>query len=506
MASTLTILDVLTQHAATRGAHPFIFHAGQRVSYQQFDRLTNQAAHALRTLGVRKGDRVTLAMSNSVDFLVGAFGIMKAGAIYNPVNPALGGKELAYILSHAEPKVIVTDTTNAQHIVSPQLPLPPGATVAVFGACDGTVAFDQLLATSSDDMVPLTLSATDPSTLLYTSGTTGNPKGVVFHHGSTGAAGKHFLQCLGINGDDTIVAVTPLFHGNAWGATVTALQAGGTVAYPAAFHVSEFWPLVHASEATVLYTLGTVLAMLLTRAPSELERTSKLRVILGLGSAPIRDRIIQRFGVQHVAECFGATDAGVVTIEPMGQAPRAGSAGPPVPGVAIRITDDAGRPLKPREVGEITIHSPHHMAEYLHDPEQTALTLRDGWFFTGDLGYLDEDGWLYFVDRKRDVIRRGGENISSVLIEKTLREHPRVVEAAVIGIPDPVLGQEVKAFVVLNGPATADELRAFAAERLAKFQVPRLWEFRDSLPKTPSQRVEKYKLRQEAGTGKPLLG
>ena len=147
------------------------------------------------------------------------------------------------------------------------------------------------------------------------------------------------------------------------------------------------------------------------------------------------------------------------------------------------------------------------MAAYFRDPEQTAQTMRDDWFFTGDLGYVDEDGWLYFVDRKRDVIRRGGENISSVLIEKTLREHPSVAEAAVIGIPDPVLGQEVKAFIVAKGAVTADELRAFAAERLARFQVPRLWEFRDSLPKTPTQRVEKYKLRQEQGdTSKPLLG
>jgi len=130
--------------------------------------------------------------------------------------------------------------------------------------------------------------------------------------------------------------------------------------------------------------------------------------------------------------------------------------------------------------------------------------VRDGWFLTGDLGWLDQDGWLYFVDRKRDVIRRGGENVSSVLIEKALREHPRVVEAAVIGVPDAVLGQEIKAFVVANGPVTEAELREFAAARLARFQIPRLWEFRDSLPKTPTQRVEKYKLRGEHGG--PLLG
>jgi acyl-CoA synthetase (AMP-forming)/AMP-acid ligase II len=175
--------------------------------------------------------------------------------------------------------------------------------------------------------------------------------------------------------------------------------------------------------------------------------------------------------------------------------------------VTLRIVDEAGEIQPVRKPGEILVRSPHCMSAYYRDPEQTAQTLRDGWFYTGDLGYLDEDGWLYFVDRKKDVIRRGGENMSSALIEKVLRDHPRVVEAAVIGIPDPVLGQEVKAFIVANGPVTVDELREFASARLARFQVPRLWEFRDALPKTATQRIEKYKLRQESGgSDKPLLG
>src|SRR5438093_460290 len=346
----------------------------------------------------------------------------------------------------------------------------------------------------------------DASTLLYTSGTTGTPKGVLFSHGSTGVGGRHFIEALGLTPDDVLLAVTPLFHGNAWGAVQTALHAGGTVAFPQAFHASEFWPLVHRTGATVLYTLGTILAMLLTRAPSALEQTSRLRVILGLGAAPIRDQVMRRFGVAHVAECFGSTDAGVVTITPLGAAWRPGSCGPPVPGVELRILDDEGRALPTRRAGEIAVRSPARLSAYFRDPEATAAALRDGWFLTGDLGFVDEDGWLYFVDRKRDVIRRGGENVSSVLIEKTLREHPRVAEVAVIGVPDPVLGQEIKAFVVAKEPVTAEELRAFAAERLAKFQVPRLWEFRASLPKTATERVEKYKLREEQGGEGPLLG
>ena len=500
------LLDVLARNVRTRGEHPFVLHAGRRVSYAGFDRLANRAAHALDALGVVKGDRVTLALGNSVDYLVAAFGILKAGAVLNPVNPALGSQELCYILGHAQPRVIVGDAASVGGVLEASRRGSTPVVVATFGAAPGTVAFDALLGQSPENPPGVVLGPDDPSSLLYTSGTTGTPKGVLFNHGGTGVGGLHFIEALGLTPDDTILAVTPLFHGNAWGAVVTALQAGGTVAFPAAFHASEFWPLVHDTGATVLYTLGTILAMLLARPPSEAEQGHRLRVILGLGSAPIRDQVIGRFGVAHVVECFGATDAGVVTISPVGAAPRPGSCGPPVPGVAVRITDEAGRELGPREVGEITVRSPARLAAYFRDPEQTAEALRNGWFLTGDLGYLDEDGWLYFVDRKKDIIRRGGENVSSVLIEKALREHPRVVEAAVVGVPDPVLGQEIKAFVVADGAVSADELRAFAAARLARFQVPRLWEFRASLPKTASQRVEKYKLRQEAGTGTPPLG
>ena len=493
--------EVLAAQVAARADHPFIRHDGWAVSYAEFDRLSNQAAHALRGLGVAPGDRVTLGLGNSVEYLVAAFGALKAGAILHSINPALGAAELGYILGHAAPRVLVADAAS----VAPLRPLAAaaGATLAAIGV-GGEVALDALWAAQPATPVAVALAPDDPSTLLYTSGTTGRPKGVLFRHGSTGGAARHFIELLGIGADDTLLAVTPLFHGNAWGAATTALAAGATVAFPKAFKASAFWPLVHEVRATVLYTLGTILAILLRQEATPLERDNPLRVILGLGSAPIREQVIARFGVVDVAECFGSTDAGVVTMTPRGAAPRPGSAGPAVPGVTLRIVDDGGTPLPPRTPGEILVDSPHRMAEYFRDPERTAVALAGGWFHTGDLGWLDEDGWLYFVDRKRDVIRRGGENMSSALIEKTLCQHPAVAEAAVIGVPDAVLGQEVKAFIVATAPVSADELRAFAAERLAKFQVPRLWEFRDALPKTPTQRVEKYKLREQSD--KPLLG
>jgi carnitine-CoA ligase len=502
----VTLLHVLARQLASRRDQAFILHAGSRVTYGEFDRLTNRAAHVLRGLGVETGDRVTLALGNSIHWVAAAFGALKIGAIVHPVNPALGASELRFIVGHADPRVIVTDAggAGAVRVVRDAV---PAARIAAFGAVADTLGLDPLLE-RADETAPASIPGPrHPALLLYTSGTTGKPKGVLTAHGNTGVTGQHFIDRLGITADDTLLFVTPLFHGNAWGALTTALQAGATAAFPAAFRASEFWPLVRETGATVLFTLGTILAMLLAREPSPLEQKSSLRVIIGLGSAPIRDAIMRRFGVAHVAECFGSTDAGVVTLTPRDAAPRPGSAGPPVEGVRVRIVDDAGEELPARGVGEITIGSPYRMLGYFRDAEQTAVAFRGEWFLTGDLGYVDEDGWLYFVDRKKDIIRRGGENVSSLLVEKALAEHPLVAEVAVVGVPDAVLGQEIKAFVVTSGAVTEEELRAFAAARLARFQVPRLWEFRGSLPKTPTQRIEKYKLRAESGGGgRPLLG
>lgn len=502
----MRFLDSLARNVQTRGDHVFAIHEDQRVTYAAFDARVNQCAHALLAQGLQKGDRVTIAMSNCVEYLVAAFGTQKAGGVINPVNPSLGAGELQYIVGHAAPRFIITNPEASSVVASPSFERPAGCTLAAFGAVPGALRLDELAATQPTTPPPVSIEPGDAASLMYTSGTTGTPKGVLFAHGRSGATGQVFCQGLGIGPDDVVMAVTPLFHGNAWGAVQVAIAAGATVVFPKSFKGSEFWPLVQAHGVTFVFTLGTVLAMLLTREPSPAERNHKMRVILGLGSASVRDRVIERFGVTDVAECFGSSDAGVVTLTPLGADPRPGSCGPPVPGVRLEIRDDAGNPLPPRAVGEIAVLSPASMSAYFKMPEETAQALRDGWFFSGDLGFLDEDGWLYFVDRKRDVIRRGGENVSSVLVEKAIREHPAVADVAVIGVPEPVLGQEIKAYVVAQAPVTEDELRTFAAARLAKFQVPRLWEFRDALPKTATQRVEKYKLRQEHDGGRPLLG
>lgn len=503
----MSAIDDLYASADRRPNHTFLLHEGRKVSYAEFDALTSRLANVLIAQGVKPGDRVSLGMmGNSIEYVVSALGIMKSGAIYNPINPALGSSQLEYILDHAAPSWLLTDTRGEQALrpVLGRLRQPPR--LAGFERVQGALDLAALCANASSARPPSGVTG-EGATLMYTSGTTGNPKGVLARHGASAEVPDPFIAQLGICESDVVLSVTPLFHGNAFGSVQTSMRAGATAVFPREFHGSQFWQLVHDSGATVVFTLGTILAMLLAREPSPLERTSRLRIILGLGSAPIRERIIERFGVADVPECYGSTDAGVVTVSPPGQPPRAGSAGTAAPGIRVAILDDEGRELDAGEVGEIAVRRPTRLAEYYRDPELTRAAYRGDWFLTGDLGRLDADGWLYFVDRKKDFIRRGGENVSSQWVEKVLREHPSVVEAAVIGVPHPVLGQEIKAFVVAREPIQTDELARFARERLAAFEVPAHWEFRESLPKTPTQRVEKYKLREQSGgLGEKLLG
>lgn len=501
-------LDLLERNRRERPDRIAVLHEDERLTFAELDRATNRVANALVSLGVDKGDRVSLALGNSTEWLLGALGALKAGAILNPVNPDLGRDELGFVLAHAEPRVVLTAPRDGALALAADVPLPESARVVTLGRVGGGRAepLADLLARSDDGPPPVEVQGGDGSTLLYTSGTTGRPKGVLFTHGRTGGSGDVFVDGLGVGEDDVVLTVGPLFHGNAWAAVTVALRAGCPVAFPKVFSASDFWALAERTDATVLFTLGTILAILLAQDSDPRERTTKLHTVLGLGSAPLRERLRERFGFTSIVECFGSTDAGVVTLEPRDAPPRAGSAGPALPDVTIHILDDEGRQLPIGETGEIAVASPHRMACYFRDRERTAEALRGDLFLTGDLGYLDADGWLYFVDRKRDVIRRGGENVASVQVEKVLREHPAVADVAVVGVRDPILGQEIKAFVVARTPIAPEELETFARTRLAKFQVPRLWEFRDSLPKTPTQRVEKYKLRDDDPSRGGLLG
>jgi carnitine-CoA ligase len=510
----------------------FVEISGQEITYQQFQRHTIEIVGIFRSLGVDYGDRVCLFLPNCPEFLYCWFGLSTIGAICVPVNTAYKRDETAYILNDAEAGALVADESllpvaeeaarlapSVKHKLvvknpsSPPLPkggegspplangdsggLPPG----------GWLTFAQAMPQRAFFTMFRPVSPQDVSMLVYTSGTTGNPKGVQVTHQMYVAAGQGFAHWTQATSEDRFFTCLPYFHANAqYYSTMGSLAVGATLVVVDRFSASRFWQQVREARATVVNFIGMMMPVLAKQSESPADRDSQVRLFYGSPafSPEFLQAFQERFGTDIIVG-FGMTETCYGTIERIGQQRRANSSGlprqHPDPSFVnqIRIVDDGGNPVPPNTVGEITINNPAVMPGYWRNDEQTRQALRDGWLFTGDLGWLDEDGFLYFVDRKKDVIRRRGENISSQEVEDVIKRHPSVLDCAIIAVPSELGEDEVKAYI-LPRPGAAlepEEIVFWCAERLAYFKVPRYIEMRDELPRTPSLRVRKDVLRQE---------
>jgi acyl-CoA synthetase (AMP-forming)/AMP-acid ligase II len=311
-----------------------------------------------------------------------------------------------------------------------------------------------------------------------------------------------YVEMLGVSARDRCVFVTPLFHGNANGAWTSALLHGASVVFPRRFSAHGFWRLVDLYRPTYLFTLAPILNIVLGLGRSEMEDRHTLRVIVALGAGAAAADIEARLRAP-VIDWYGMTEAGTGTYTRLGDERRRGSAGRPFPSSSMRILREDGTAAAAGEVGEVVFGLDGiGFTGYVEDAEATAAAVRDGFFLTGDLGYFDEDDFFYFVDRKKDVVRRGGENISSVEIETVLRRHPAIADVAVVGAPDPLLGERVVAFVVPadeHAPPTVDDVRAFGTVELAAFKLPDAVVCVPELPRTATGKVEKFRLRAQLG-------
>jgi crotonobetaine/carnitine-CoA ligase len=344
----------------------------------------------------------------------------------------------------------------------------------------------------------------DVSMLVYTSGTTGNPKGVMITHQMYAAAGQGFAAWTGSTSEDRFFTCLPYYHANSqYYSTMGSLAAGASLVLVDRFSATRFWDQVRDSRATVVNFIGMMMPVLLKQPPTARDRENSVRLFYGSPAlAPeLLSEFEGRFGAR-VLIGFGLTETCYGTIERLGEVHRAGSSGKvrwhPDPRFLnqLRIVD-GGKEVPAGTVGEITLSNPAVMPGYWRDPARTEEALRDGWLYTGDLGRLDEEGHLYFVDRKKDVVRRRGENISSQEVEDVIKRHPRVLDCAVIAVPSELGEDEVKAYVVPRSSLTPEEVVYWCAERLAYFKVPRYVELRQDFPRTPTLRVRKDLLRQE---------
>ena len=512
-------LGELVDRAVSRDPYKVYLHFGPyQVTYEELLDYSLRAAGLFWDMGVRHGDRVCLFLPNGREVPFIWLGLSRIGAITVPINTAYRVEEMAYILNNAGAKALVSHHSlmDVARQAAGRCPsLERLLVVSQDGAADdGWMDFWDILRAASPldpGVVQGRVSPEDVSMLVYTSGTTGDPKGVMITHEMYVAAGQGFATWTNSSSEDRFFTCLPYYHANAqYYSTMGSLAAGASLVLAERFSASRFWDQVRESRATVVNFIGMMMPVLLKQPPSDRDRDNSVRLFYGSPALAreLLEGFEERFGAA-VQIGFGMTETCYGTIERLGQGHRSGSSGSPRwhpdPRFRneLRICLDEGE--APRgEVGEIAIRNPAVMPGYWRDPARTAETLRDGWLYTGDLGWLDDEGNLHFVDRKKDVVRRRGENISSQEVENVIKRHPGVLDCAVIAVPSELGEDEVKAYVVprerepaAGPPLAPEDVVYWCAEHLAYFKVPRYVEMREDFPRTPSFRVRKDVLRRE---------
>jgi acyl-CoA synthetase (AMP-forming)/AMP-acid ligase II len=498
-----TLPDLLRVRAKSDPELPFVRFLDRSYTYGEFDARTDELAGGLAELGVGDGDVVSVFLPNCLEFLEAWWAIVKAGGELGPVNPAYVGPEAAYVVGHSQAVALVTNEHGAG-VIAPHRGELPGLHNVISIDAGGDVTLGELAGRANGTPTP-NRSLDDLAAILYTSGTTGKPKGAMLTHRNQLVNTTQGAELVPLGPGERVGMMLPLFHANAQVVTtLIPIMIGCEIVMWERFSASKFWDTVRELEPATISAVPTILAAVLN-APGAPEGRTSLRYVI-CGAAPLSVEMLnafqERFGIR-ILEGFGMTEtACIASINPFYGERKVGSIGLPLRGQEMRILNEDGSVAALGEYGEIAIKGPNVMAGYLNNPEATADSIRDGWLHSGDIGYMDADGYFYIVDRTKDMIIRSGENIYPREIEEVIYEHEAVLEVAVIGVPHEVRGEEVLAVVAAKPGVELDveELAAFAAERLAKYKLPRSFELRDELPKTPTGKISKGPLRDEFGS------
>ena len=508
-----TIGHILEDKAQTIAAKVFLVHKGKNVTYEEMNLNVNRIANSLLRIGVQKNDKVCLIMANSVEFLYAWFALAKIGAVMVPVNHALKGQLLSYMINNSDASVVIVDSELADRLAFIQEELEQVKRVIILGAVDTSFSARLKVSSFSDlydgDAAPPPgdVRFHDPMTILYTSGTTGPSKGAVLSHAHYYFVAQQAVEHLKYDEHSVIYSCLPLFHANAtvFGAMGTMLAEGKFV-LATRFSLSTFWDEIKACGATHTTVVGPIAPLLWRQPEREDDAENPLKVFNGAPLIPETTGFERRFGLKLLTG-YGTTETGCFCYSPFEEAIRRGSCGKPISSCDVRIFDDNDIELPVGSIGELVVRGrePYALMDgYYKMPEATVRAFRNLWYHTGDFAYRDEDGYFYFVDRKKDALRRRGENISSSEVEAVINSHPKVLESAVFAVPSELGEDDVMTVVVLREAKTMpeEELIRWCEDRMAYFAVPRYVEIRDALPKTPTLRIEKYKLRQEGVTSK----
>jgi long-chain acyl-CoA synthetase len=498
----------LVHTASAHGGRPAVRHEDMTVTYARLADLSARTARFLREHGTSPGDRVGLMLPNLPEFAVAMYGALHAGAVAVPMNVMLKHREVAFQLRDSGARLVLAGQGCADEAEAGAR--EAGTEFLVVAPGDGLV---ELVGELDPEPRMTEQRGSDTAVILYTSGTTGVPKGAELSHANLRSNASTFLRVLALEPDDVVFGALPLFH--AFGQTCglhTSIAAGACLSLMPRFEPGAALELIRRDRVTVFEGVPTMYAAMLHHPQHREFQLPSLRLCVS-GGASLPLEIMRGFEAAFgcaILEGYGLSETAPVASFNQRDRPRKpGSIGTPIEGVEMRLVDDSGQPVSLGEVGEIMVRGPNVMKSYWQQPEATAETVTaDGWLHTGDLAKMDEDGFFFIVDRKKDVIIRGGYNVYSREVEEVLYEHHAVRECAVVAVPHPELGEEVGAAVVLqpDTSATAPELREFVRERIAAYKYPRLVWFMTELPKNAQGKILKREIEvpaELAGAGLP---
>ncbi len=502
----ITLQDRLREVAREVGDKPALLMGDRSVTFREIDQLSDRLAAALAKRGVRPGDRVTIFMPNSVEFVIAFYGTLKAGGVVNPINAQSKEREVRFQVDDAGATAVLYHHALAPVVDAVRSELKGVRAFAVTGdaAPSGVERFDDLLLADGPDLGSSARAGmNDLAALPYTSGTTGFPKGVMLTHANLTANQQQFFAAVPVRREDVFLNVLPYFHIYALNLLMTgAISLGATQVIMPRFDMVEYCTLIERHRATVCFIVPPIVLGLAMSPEVEKHDFSSVRFFFS-GAAPLAPdparRMIQRIG-KPMIQGYGLTETSPVThANPIGAAVLE-SIGPVITGTEDKIVDlDTGtKTVADGEVGEICVRGPQVMRGYWNKPQDTADVIRDGWFHTGDVGRRDEKGYVFIVDRKKEFIKYKGFGVGPAEVEAVLCEHPAVADAGVIGKANDEAGEIPKAFVQLrpNAQATADELIAFVKERIADYKRVREIEFIDKVPRTASGKILRRELAE----------
>lgn len=506
LSRELLVYDMLHRSAKRFPNKEIIVFEDKRVTYKEMVSNVNKLAHWLQQQGIKKGDKVAGLLFNGVEFIESLFATVKIGAVFVPINYRLTEPEIEYILSHSDSKLVIFDKKFSEEINNIKERIPGLEILVQLGQNefndDDIFKYTQIMTQPEVEAKSPRLTDNDECLILYTSGTTGRPKGVVLTHKNVFINAMNMCIEFNLTRNDTQLVTTPLFHIAGISASTMFIFISGTSVIHQRFDPLTFIQTIEKEKVNYAFMVPSMWDMVISHPDFHKYNVDSLRIINTAATTTpleLKKRLMKSFPNGSVFDTFGMTETAASTATLKGYDPldKTGTVGMPYTNVEIKVVDDFMNEVKPGEVGEILYRGPTMMKEYYKNPIETEKAFKGGWFHSGDLVTLDEDGYISIVGRKKDMIISGGENIYPKEIEEVLYTHPDIVDAAVVGIPDPKWGETPKAFIVKapNSMLTADQVIEYLDNKIANYKKPRHVEFINEMPRNASGKILKHVLK-----------